>query len=227
MNRKQQALLTVIVTFALVGFCVGAAHQNYVPTIQQMADCSVSVLTDRPGPFGTTVEVSGSGVFIDKGKVLTAKHLWNPAFPKLRIAYNDVVHVAISPEFDRNSDLMILSFPTLMDNLVARMSYDDPPLGADIYMIGSPINKTMAGRVSKGIVSCLSRDNHPSLKDDPTLVRDWSRLVGMDMHAYYGNSGSPIFYEGKVVGIFVGFLYPNRSMHATIYIPVSELDIQK
>jgi S1-C subfamily serine protease len=208
------------------------------PDIQRMADTAVTVLIKVPCqnpncsvPFHTGV---GSGVLVGQGNVLTAWHLFDdqPEGTEYFVKYNDIEY-PVAPEdilLDPDSDLALVSV-SLPTHPYAEMSLEDPPLGADIVMIGTPGPPAMSGYVVKGNICHVHAEKVMDvyLKDSAVYQLRWSRLVGTTAFTVHGNSGGPVFYKGKVVGIFVGFpLIEHRFFRTnyTVYVPVYEFNTE-
>ncbi|MCP4994043.1 MAG: trypsin-like peptidase domain-containing protein [Gammaproteobacteria bacterium] len=208
------------------------------PTIQQMADTTVTILIDQPCPnpdCGDPLHGKGhgSGVLVGPGQILTAAHLILNKHPDTvySIRYQAVAYPVDFITEDPDSDLAVFFCDTLPDHPVAELSMLDPPLGADVYLIGSPVKRFMHGRVVKGNVSCLHREailGDPHMGYPEWAKARWGRIVGMALHTAHGNSGGPVFYNGKVVGIFVGFplVRDHRiGYQFSVYVPVYELNV--
>jgi len=129
---------------------------------------------------------------------------------------------------DPDSDLAVLCVDNMPEHPIAEIDMNDPPLGADVIMIGTPSHKLMGQRVVKGNISNLDVSEllEEVFKDVPDLLEAWSRVVMTTCMTVHGNSGGPVFYQGKVVGIFVGFPLVRNTIayNFTAYVPVYELD---
>lgn len=232
-NNKIIVISFLILIFAVIGFYYNLKVPKDIwipPTIQQMADATVTILVH---PHTRGDPRFGSGVFVSQDTVLTAWHLFNTEEEiNVTIIYNGVEYPAAKILLDTDSDLAILYLDNIPEHPSMEISMEgDPPLGADIIMIGSPAHKNIGQRVVKGNISNLYVEDLISevCSNDPELLSRWSRIVATTCTTAYGNSGGPIIYKGKVIGIFVGFplinIDRNIAYSFTVYVPVYELNI--
>jgi len=208
------------------------------PTIQQMADATVIVIIDK-GPCANPAcprdhKGHGSGVLVGQGQVLTAWHLYRDTPVASFVLYQGTEYPVTKVLLDPDSDLAML-YVDLPEHAVVEISLEDPPLGADVILIGSPGHKLIGQRVVKGNISNLYPEDllkalsgaEPGSQE---RLRRWSRVVATTCYSGHGNSGGPVFYNGKVVGIFVGVPFMNHNTLLayayTVYVPVYEFNTE-
>jgi len=196
------------------------------PSVQDMANMTVMVEIWADNYEGVEVLAGwGSGVIIGPETILTARHLGSRLeSPRYVIITYDNARWDVTETYpDPDSDLMVLIAGDMPSYPEAALDDRDPALGSDIVLIGTPKSIYMRNRVVKGNITTVHQElSLPEEHRQPT--ERWSRIVGISCHTLSGNSGGPVFYKGKVVGIFVGWVYGDH--HFSVYIPVSELNIE-
>lgn len=236
---KRITVVLLVLTFLLVG-CdnrpVADMEEAWMPpTIQQMADCTVTVINElsctNPNCTKEVHERWGSGVLVGDGLVLTARHLFrHETIINSYVLYQGERYLVTEILPDPDSDLALLAVEDMPAHPVAEIDLSDPPLGADVVMIGTPAHIRIGQRVVKGNVSNLHAEDLmlEVIPEGQPQREQWSRIVATTCFTVHGNSGGPVFYNGKVVGIFVGFPLVRTTLAYTysVYVPVYELNTE-
>lgn len=86
-----------------------------------------------------------------------------------------------------------------------------PPVGADAYAVGSPLDEKFSATVSRGVISGVR-------------VEGSNRLIQSDVNIRPGNSGGPLVDKnGQVVGIAVSGIVVNRVQQGiNFFIPIDD-----
>jgi len=130
----------------------------------------------------------GSCVAIGPNVVLTAKHCSWPG--RTWIEINGVHHEVIATWFSPTHDVQLAWIDGTM--IYARLG-QMPKLLDEVYLVGSPYNRSLQGTITKGVISHLSRDIY-GRKD----------LIQTDAEGAPGSSGGPLFNtSGQIIGICV------------------------
>jgi len=225
--------------WSFIGWSVSSEAQVEVmpPTIQDLADTTVTILIEFPckhqPPCCDRFKHMGfgSGVFISHGSFMTARHLFEdkPDGTKYSALYKGNEYF-INEEhcvwLDPDSDLAMVDLYGVPPHPIAETMDGDPPLGGDVVMIGTPAYLSMAGYVTKGNICHVHAEKViaglPNF-NDPELAEIWDRVVGTTCFTVHGNSGGPVFYQGKLAGIFVGFPDLRKfNKNYSIYVPIYE-----
>lgn len=206
------------------------------PNYEAMVNTTVTINVEfspcgMPGCSGACTMGHGSGVLVGQGTVLTAKHVMahHDRIVNRTVVWRGVEYQISSVLNDPDSDLSVVYVAGMPEHPIAEVSMEDPPLGAQVITIGTPSFRELAGTLVKGYVENLHEDH---VWDSPTLkantpdqfLRDWSRLVSISALTDNGHSGGPVFYNGKVVGLFVGSIVSRSGFKHAVYVPIYELD---
>lgn len=154
----------------------------------------------------------GSGFIVSPdGYVLTNEHVVREArFVTVRLAngretVGDVVRV--------NTPRDVAVIRLREQNLpAARMAVNyQPPIGSDVYAIGTPRRESLDITMTRGIVSAY-RDERGQ------------KYLQSDVQIHPGNSGGPLVTaDGRVVGIAVqGLMAGNASQNLNFFVPIDE-----
>lgn len=152
----------------------------------------------------------GSGFIVSPdGYVLTNEHVVREArFVTVRLSngretVGDVVRV--------NSSRDVAVIRLREQNLpAARMAVNfQPPIGSDVYAIGTPRRESLDTTMTRGIVSAY-RDERGQ------------KYLQSDVQIHPGNSGGPLVTaDGRVVGIAVqGLMAGNASQNLNFFVPI-------
>lgn len=178
------------VLFLVIVSCMGYSYLR-LPNVINRVRSSV-VLVEVYGDYGKLG--SASGVILDNGIILTARHVVDDAVSVV-VVLDDGTGV-ISDELFTSCDLssadvgLIIVDPNISDNYASLVPGWETEVGDSVFAIGSPFGKN--NTVAVGIVSAHNR-----------IVRD-ERLDQLDINGAPGSSGGPVFNRfGGVIGIVV------------------------
>ena len=151
----------------------------------------------------------GSGFFIDgKGHLLTNEHVVRRARQVTirTVTGREIVGEVLATDPQRDVAL-VKAEETGVSGLPLRS--DAPGVGAEVYAVGTPIDKALSATVSKGIVSAHRN-------------RDGLDFIQSDANILPGNSGGPLLdANGNVVGIAVErFVYESAPTGLNLFIPI-------
>jgi serine protease Do len=165
---------------------------------------------------GTT---HGSGVIIsDDGYILTAAHVVSGLITvgveleKGEKLEGKVVRV------NRNNDSAIVKV-SLKNAKAIGVNFENPPIGSEVYIIGTPLDKTLSYSVTKGIVSGYRE-------------KDGVKYIQTDSAVNPGNSGGPMLDgNGQVIGIvsskIIGAAVDNIGFAIPVQVALKSLTIVK
>lgn len=155
----------------------------------------------------SSVSATASGVILNKkGYIITNDHIYSSVTnAKFVVTMNDgTSYKASYVAGDQRSDIAVLKFDEVPNNLVAAAfaNSSDIKAGDDVIAIGSP--NGLSGTVTKGIVSYPSRriSASASSSDGQTTATYSMRVIQTDVALNPGNSGGALVnMYGQVVGI--------------------------
>lgn len=138
-----------------------------------------------------------AGVIISpEGLVLTAGHVVNNA-TVFKVISSDGSEFSSSKKFNKEGivDIGFIKLDVSYELPFSHLgNYNDLRKGQDVFIIGNPFGLRLS--VMKGIISAFDRDIS-LFGERPTMQ--------LDISAFPGNSGSPVFdMQGRVIGVFVG-----------------------
>lgn len=176
-------LLVVCVMVMLFFFLVGMATAD--PTTAPL-DNIVRIHIDSIG------DVCGTGFILEKGKILTAKHVVQAAKKQLIIRYSNGTTEKVKVEKCRVSKKYDLAeIPVKKDKIGIKLELSNVHyIGKRIYTSGYPDNWGVLW-VTTGIIS-----------SDVISFLHLKKVFLSDIDVIRGSSGSPVFgYNDKLVGI--------------------------
>jgi len=140
-----------------------------------------------------TKRTSGSGIFINKGTILTNFHVVEN-FQKITIAFQDKVIPGKVIKFDDKLDIALIEIDSNSITNSQRLSFAnyDIAIGKPVYACGFPLLTTMGKelKITSGIISSLTGFN-----DDNKYLQTTAPIDP-------GNSGGPLIDEnGNIIGI--------------------------
>ena len=150
---------------------------------------------------------SGTGFYIADGYLLTDRHVVGSSkYVKVKLSSGKQLVGEVLRQ-DATRDVALLQTessgtPSLRVNLA------DPPVGATMFAIGSPLGETLAGTFTRGVLSG---------------VRDFngSRFLQSDVAINHGNSGGPMIDAlGHVVGL--SDLTINQTQGLSFFVPIKD-----
>ena len=190
-----------ILVAALLMATVGFAQAEELPVLAEKTRPSVvhlEVLDEGGEPVG-----SGTGFFIEDGRVVTNHHVVAGASGvRAVLADGRKVDVTGVLAADEDKDVAILVLPEQGPPLVLGSS-EGLRQGDEVVVIGSP--RGLAGTLSVGIVSALRGEGPLAETDEADDTRSWAIQITAAISP--GSSGSPIMTrEGEVVAVAVGVI---------------------
>jgi serine protease Do len=184
-------------------------HKEPIPggsISQNIGHIQAAVVTLRAGAS------LGSGFFVAPDLIITNQHVVGTA-PRIKVALIDGGEVyATTLRYDVKRDVALLqvesgSYPALP------LRISKPNLAEEVYAIGSPIHESLAGTITKGIVSQLKQDENGL------------PLIQADVTVQPGSSGGPLLdAQGQVVGLAQsGFTDgTDHSIGINFFIPIGD-----
>jgi S1-C subfamily serine protease len=154
----------------------------------------------------------GSGVLLDDGRVLTARHVLDGA-SRATVAIDGVEADATVVAVDGDGrDAALLDAPALAGRTGAAVAGDDGPVArTPIRVLGHPYARALEEHV--GTLAGVLEDGPLSLDGGPVLALDAVVTEGM--------SGGPVVdAAGSVVGVAIGYEYNSRT---GIAVPIDDL----
>jgi serine protease Do len=214
--------LTVL-AFAAAGF--SQAHTETVAEVyKRVADSVVVIRTveraapDRPGAMSTPESDLGSGVLVDKDRVLTAAHVVQVAESILVEVSSDETLAARVIASDTSADLALIQLERApMKGSIATLGDSDGlAIGDEVFIVGAPLG--MSRTLSVGHVSGR-RKAHNSYGGFAE-----ADLLQTDASINPGNSGGPMFdMNGRVVGIVSHIIFGEAGAGGLGFVATSNL----
>lgn len=153
----------------------------------------------------------GSGFFVAPDLILTNEHVVGaaPRHKILLINGRDVYARTLRRDAGRDVALLQVESGTYPFLSLRR---DTPNLAEEVYAIGSPLDESLAGTVTKGIVSQLKRDARGL------------EIIQADVTVQPGSSGGPLLdADGAVVGLSQSGLTDgsDHSIGINFFVPIA------
>ncbi|MCP4696227.1 MAG: serine protease [Gammaproteobacteria bacterium] len=150
----------------------------------------------NPWQSHTPSSSTGSGVVIGPGKILTGAHVVaNATFIQVQKVSEPNKFIAQVAAICHDSDLALLEVkePHFMDGIKIEEIGELPSLQDRVSVVGYPIGGREIS-ITEGVVSRIERQQYRHSR---------RRLLAVTVDAAIndGNSGGPVFKEGKVIGI--------------------------
>lgn len=141
-----------------------------------------------------TLTGSGSGVFIDNDKILTAKHVVEDSAPQWIRVLVDGEWVNVSDVVSyANQDAAVLVLTESFDVVLPEVSMRPLEVGEEVETTGVPRGGMFGFLYRRGYV--MTVDTYGPYSE-----------VLVDLEVTTGDSGSGVFRDGKLVGITVGIV---------------------
>lgn len=154
----------------------------------------------------------GSGFLISPdGYVLTNEHVVREArFVTVRLANGrEVVGDVVRTNSARDVALLKLREQNLP--ALTMVPNFQPPVGTDVYAIGTPRREALDMTMTKGIISAYRDDQG-------------QKFIQSDVQIHPGNSGGPLISsDGRVIGIAVqGLMLGGASQNLNFFVPIDD-----
>lgn len=165
-----------------------------------------------------TSEGSGSGVLISPdGFALTSAHVLGADERVTVVTHDKTEHEAVVVRVDERQDVALLKVKGKLDAACVSPAWDDPELGTEVFVLGSPGGEALSFSVSKGIVA-----GH----------RDFEgyRFLQVDAAINPGNSGGPVLDDSATLLGIAGWKLTGGALEGLAFaVPVatalSELEV--
>lgn len=152
----------------------------------------------------------GSGFVISDNLILTNQHVVGES-NSVAVKFNNGLQV-IGKVIASNSarDVAVVKVDATLPKHF-RVSRVAPPIGVEVFAIGSPLDEKLHSTVTRGIISGFREENKKT-------------LIQSDVNVRPGNSGGPLVdRNGAVVGISVsGLVVNNLSQGINFFIPIDD-----
>lgn len=154
----------------------------------------------------------GSGVCISsEGLVLTNAHVVEDA-PVVEVEGESGSYLGVVVKVHVERDVALLKLGTTNLKPV-RIAAEEPTVGDDLFVAGTPLRLENANMLTKGVVSKIG-------------LLDRQRYIHMDAAIAPGNSGGPVFnHTGSLIGLSVAIQTDSDGTrtHIGLAIPIDEI----
>ena len=202
MNRLHNSGLVVAVAFAAATAFAQGASEPEGENESLNAVVKLEVTTAKPDIYrpweNRTRSATGSGVVIDRGRILTCAHCVTDAcYIRVRKHNEDKLYHGAVQFVDNDADLALVSVedPAFMEGITPMEIGDTPHVQDDVLAVGYPRGGEDIS-YTRGIISRI---------EDIRYSHGWTRLLGIQVDAAInpGNSGGPVLdlKTGKIAGI--------------------------
>ena len=152
--------------------------------------------------------VTGSGFYIADGYLLTNRHVVGTThYVKVRLASGRVLVGEVVRDDGRRDVALVKTEPAGVTPL--HVSLDEPPVGENVYAIGSPLGQELAGTFTRGVMSGAREFNGMEFLQSDVAVNP-------------GNSGGPLLDDASAV-IGMAVLKIDRAAGLSFFIPIREV----
>ncbi|MEL6349245.1 MAG: trypsin-like peptidase domain-containing protein [Myxococcota bacterium] len=151
---------------------------------------------DNPWQAQSPASSTGSGVVVGPGRILTGAHVVaNATFLQVQKVSDPDKLVARVEAICHDADLALLSVddPRLMENVTPEVIGEMPALRDRVSVVGFPVGGEEIS-ITEGVVSRIEVQRYSHSQ---------RRLLAITVDAAInsGNSGGPVFKDGKVIGV--------------------------
>ena len=183
-----------------------ALHLKTGATIDGDAQARADALTKSVVTVVSDVG-TGTGFYIADGYLLTDRHVVGSSkYVKVKLS-NGRQLVGEVLRQDATRDVALLQTES-SGSPALRVALVDPPVGATMFAIGSPLGETLAGTFTRGVLSGVREFNG-------------MRFLQSDVAINHGNSGGPMIdAQGHVVGL--ADLTINQAQGLAFFVPVKD-----
>jgi len=151
--------------------------------------------------------VSGSGFFVADGYLLTNHHVVGAThYVKVKLASGRVLVGEVVRDDARRDVALIKTEPAGV--LPLHVSMAEPPVGEDVFAIGSPLGQELAGTFTRGVMSGTREVNGLEYLQSDVAINP-------------GNSGGPLL-DGTSTVIGMAVLKIDKAAGLSFFIPIRE-----
>lgn len=152
--------------------------------------------------------VSGSAFFVADGYLLTNHHVVGTAhYVKVKLASGRVLVGEVVRD-DARRDVALIKTEPAGSVLPLHVSMGDPPVGVDVFAIGSPLGQELAGTFTRGVMSGTREVNGLEYLQSDVAINP-------------GNSGGPLL-DGASTVIGMAVLKIDKAAGLSFFIPIRE-----
>lgn len=151
--------------------------------------------------------VSGSGFYIADGYLLTNHHVVGTAhYVKIKLASGRVLVGEVLRDDTRRDVALVKTEPAGVQPL--HVSVAEPPVGADVFAIGSPLGQELAGTFTRGVLSGTREVNGLEYFQSDVAINP-------------GNSGGPLL-DGNATVVGLAVLKIDKAAGLSFFIPLRD-----
>jgi S1-C subfamily serine protease len=151
--------------------------------------------------------VSGSGFYIADGYLLTNHHVVGTThYVKVKLASGRVLVGEVVRDDARRDVALIRTEPAGVTPLHVSMA--EPPVGEDVFAIGSPLGQELAGTFTRGVMSGAREANGLEYLQSDVAINP-------------GNSGGPLL-DGSSTVIGMAVLKIDKAAGLSFFIPIRD-----
>jgi serine protease Do len=150
---------------------------------------------------------SGSGFYVADGYLLTNQHVVGTAhYVKVKLANGSIIVGEVMRDDVRRDVALVKTDPSGVPAMHVSMA--DPPIGGDVFAIGSPLGQEFAGTFTRGVLSG---------------AREFNGLeyLQSDVSINHGNSGGPLL-DGSSTVIAMTVSRIDKAAGLSFFIPIRE-----
>ncbi len=150
---------------------------------------------------------SGSGFYVAEGYLLTNQHVVGTAhYVKVKLANGSIIVGEVMRADARRDVALVKTDPSGVPSMHVSMA--DPPVGSDVFAIGSPLGENFAGTFTRGVLSGARQFNG-------------LEYLQSDVSINHGNSGGPLL-DGSSTVIAMTVSRIDQAAGLSFFIPIRE-----